>query len=182
MPVKAFLRASPMSVLAPIISVGIVALCISLLGVLQDNISPPEHGLKLYDDIETAQTQLGFEITVPRYFPSYLSWPPAEIKGQLLPFTGVETVYNSQYGEKTLVISQIKTDKEPESSLSWINKSTEETPVTIGEYTGVLISAADSEGRPLNAARWKTDSFYYTVITNRSKNELLTIIRSMQTD
>jgi hypothetical protein len=175
-----FLKASPKIILAPLILIGTVAFSLFLLGLVQDYLHPPEHGLREYASIEEAEADLGFQITVPAYFPSYISWPPAEITGQQLPIPGVETVYDSPYGAKILVISQMVSDsREPTDALPWVKTVLEKTSITIGDNTGVMITATDADGHPLNGAYWKSDNFFYVVVTDRSESELLTIVRSM---
>lgn len=175
-----FLKAFPKMILVPLILVGTAAFSLYLLGMVQDYLHPPEHGPKEYASIEKAEADLGFQITVPTYFPSYISWPPSEITGQLLPVPQVEIVYYSQYGAKTMAITQIASDsEEPSDVLPWVGTILEETMITIGDNTGVMIEARDTNGQPLTGAYWRSDSFFYIVITNRSERELLTIVRSM---
>lgn len=175
-----FLKAFPKIVLAPLVLIGTAALSLYLLGLAQDYLSPPEHGPREYTSIEEAEADLGFPVTVPTYFPSYISWPPAEITGQLLPVPRVETVYNSPYGAKVLVITQIASDSEgPPDVLPWVSTIVKSTPIIIDDDTGVMIVARDADGHPLSGAYWKSDSFFYIVITDRSERELLTIVRSM---
>jgi hypothetical protein len=175
-----FLKASPKIILAPLIVIGTVVLSLYLLGLVQDYLRPPEHGLREYASIEKAEADLGFQITVPAYFPSYISWPPAEITGQHLPIPKVDIVYYSQYGAKILEITQIESDSDkPPDGLPWVRDIPQKTPITIDNDTGVMIAANDADGHPLNGAYWKSGNFFYIVITNRSESELLTIVRSM---
>ena len=175
-----FLKACPKIILAPLILIGTVALSLYLLGLVQDYLHPPEHGPREYASIEAAEVDLGFQVTVPTYFPSYISWPPAQITGQLLPVPRVETVFYSQYGARILVISQIAADgEEPPEVLPWVSTITAKTPIMIEDNRGVMIAAMDIDGHPLNGAYWKSGIFFYVVITNRSESELLTIVRSM---
>ncbi len=175
-----FLKACPKIILAPLILIGTAAFSLYLLGMVQDYLHPPEHGPREYASIEEAEADLGFQITVPTYFPSYISWPPAEITGQLLPVPQVETVYHSQYGAKILVITQIASDiGKPPDELPWGKAIPGNTPITMDDNTGVMIAARDADGQLLNGAYWESDSFFYVVITSRSERELLTIVRSM---
>jgi hypothetical protein len=175
-----FLKASPKIILAPLVLIGTAALGLYLLGLVQDYLHPPEHGPREYTSIEAAEADLGFQINVPTYFPSYIAWPPARITGQLLPVPQVETDYHSLYGAKVLVILQIASDSgEPPDVLPWVRTITEEAPITIEDNTGVMIAATDADGQPLKGAYWKSDDFFYVVITSHSERELLTIVRSM---
>jgi len=175
-----FLKEFPGIILAPVILLGAVALSLYLLGMLQDYLHPPEHGPREYASIEEAEAVLGFPVTVPTYFPSYISWPPAEIRGQLLPVPRVETVYHSQYGTKIMVITQIASVQEAApDELPWGSTIREKAPITVGDHAGVMLAIRDADGRPLNGAYWQSGNFSYVLVTSRSERELLTIVRSM---
>ena len=180
MNLMSFLKACPKIILAPLILIGAAAVSLYLLGLVQDYLRPPEHGPREYASIEAAEANLGFRISVPAYFPGYIAWPPARITGRLLPVPGVETVYNSPYGARIMVISQVASDggARPDR-LPWVKTVLAEDPLKIDGITGVIIVARDADGHILNGASWNSGSFFYAVITDRSKSELLTIISSM---
>ena len=178
---KLFLRTVPQLILAPLLVMGMVTLILYLLGQVPDYIQGERHGLKEYDSIEEVEMYLGFNLVVPTYFPSYLSWPPAKIYGQREPVPMAQTLFLSQQGGyETLLIYQIDTESEDlPVPLPWVTTVQEETPITIDEHNGFMITGTGIMGEPLNGAYWKSGDFYFVVITTRSERELLTIIRSM---
>ena len=79
-----------------------------------------------------------------------------------------------------MLIYQIDTDSEDlPVPLPWIAIVQEETPITVGEYNGFMITGTGTKGEALNGACWKSNRFYFVVVTTRSIRDLLTIARSM---
>ncbi|MFC1874198.1 hypothetical protein ACFLYX_02735 [Chloroflexota bacterium] len=176
-----FLKEVPQLIFPLVLVLGIMALVLNLLGAIPDRIHPLEHGPREYVSIAAAETDLGFEIVIPAYFSSYLSWPPARIYGQREPIPVVKTTYLARYGNsETLLVCQIVSDSEYlPVTLPWFDNIQQEIPVAIGEYEGVLLAGRGSDGRLLNGVYWKSDGFYFIVVTTRSAREILTIARSM---
>ena len=71
--------------LAPVLVMAVVALALYLLRLAPGHMQCPEAGVREYNSIEEAESELGFDIAVPAYFPSYFSWPPAGIYVQREP-------------------------------------------------------------------------------------------------
>ncbi len=176
-----FLKAVPQLIITPGLVLGAVALALSLLGSVPDRIGTSIHGPREYASIEEAEVDLGFRIAVPSYYPSYLSWPPAEIRGQREPHPWVQVLFVSRYSRaSTMVISQTALDGEDQQiSLPWVETVLEKTPVSIDGNEGFMVSARGADGQPLNGAYWKAGDFRFAVVTGRSTRELLTIARSM---
>ncbi len=176
-----FLKAVPQLIATPALVLGGVALALYLLGNVPGYIYTPEHGPREYASIEEAEADLGFEVVTPRYFPSYLAWPPAEIRGQHEPTPRVQVLFLSYYGgSRVMVISQVKPEgEELQVPLPWVETVMQETAVSIGNNEGFMITGSGAGGQVLNGAYWKAENFYHVVVTTRSARELLTIIRSM---
>ncbi|HJX12738.1 MAG TPA: hypothetical protein VJ377_04340 [Dehalococcoidales bacterium] len=176
-----FIKAVPQLILVPAAVLGAAALVLFLIGAAQDYLYPPEHGPREYASIEEAGDELGFRVVVPTYFPSYLAWPPGVIRGQLLPSSRVETVYNAPNGGyPVLVISQVVADSdELPVPLPWVREVLEERAVVIGENRGTRLTATGEDGQPLNGAYWRSGGFYFIVVTSRAASELLSIASSM---
>ncbi len=176
-----FLKEIPQLIFPPVLVLGVMALVLNLLGAVPDRIHPPEYGPREYASIEAAEADLGFEIALPAYFPSYLSWPPAIIYGQREPIPVVKTTFVARYGSsETLLVCQIVSDSQDlPVSLPWFDSIQQKIPVAIGEYEGVMLAGTGADGQLLNGAYWKADGFYFIVVTTRSAREVLTIARSM---
>ena len=169
-----FLKTMPQIILAPALIVGMAALVLYVMGMTQDYLRPPEHGPRDYASVEAAEASLGFKIALPSYFPDYLSWPPAEIRGQLLPSPRAEIFFDSTSGESNvLVIYQIATDSDSlPVPLPLVKNVLEETPVSIGDSEGVMVSAEGTGGQALSGAYWKSGGVYFA-------NPNVNIARSM---
>ena len=175
-----FFKAVPRLILTPALVLGAVVLVLYLLGIAPDYIQTPEYGPREYHSMQEAESDLGFEIATPSYFPSYLSWPPARIYGQREPSPMVQTLFLSQGGSETLLIYQIASGSEAlPVYVPWVNTILQQTPISIDTHEGVLLAGIRTDGQPVNGAYWKSDSFYFIVVTTRSARDLLTIARSM---
>ena len=165
--------------LAPLV-VGIVALALFLVGMVPAHLQGPA-GIREYDSLEQAELELGFDIVVPAYFPSYLSWPPASIQGQLEPVPMVRMLFlSSKQHAETLLIYQIVSDsKDMPVALPWIETVQQEMPVTMSGNDGMLIVGRGADGRLINGVHWLTDGFQFVVVTTHPVQELLTLARSM---
>lgn len=175
-----FLKEAPRMLWAPIV-VGIVALVLYILGTVPSYLQSPVGGAREYNSLEEAELELGFEIAVPAYFPSYLSWPPARIWGQLEPVPMVQMLFlaSNQYAE-TLLITQIVSESEDlPVALPWIEVVRQEMPVTINGNEGRLIVGERADGRLVNGAYWRAGNFHFVVVTVQQVRELLTLVRSM---
>ncbi len=112
-----FIRALP-GILGPLaFTIVIMALGLRLLDVapgyatsLVAGPPPPPNVLdeKLaYSSIEAAEKDLGVQVLVPYYFPSYLSWPPSSVRGQREPAKVVSLLVRSADGQQALQIREI---------------------------------------------------------------------------
>lgn len=174
-----FLREAPRLMLAPVV-VGVVALALYLLGMVpaywQSSVS-----LREFSSLEEAESVLGFEVVVPAYFPSYLSWPPAEIRGQLEPIPMAQMLFlAADRHTKALLISQILSDREGlPSAVPWIETIQQKITVDINGNSGQLIIGKGADGQSLNSVHWRADGLHFIVVTIHPVKELLTLARSM---
>ena len=178
---KRFLKTVPKLIVTPALVTGMAAITLYLLGTVPDYINPPESGYRQYSSLEDAEAYLGFKVVVPTYFPSYLAWPPVEVYGQREPVPMVQMLFVSQHGSvETMVISQIASDSEdPPVAFPWVRTVAKETPVSIGNSDGMMVTGFRADGQPVTGAYWRSGGFYFVVVTTRSERELLTIVRSM---
>ncbi len=132
-----------------------------------------------YPTIEAAEQELGVRVSTPSYFPSYIRWPPAAIRGQREPRV-VSLRFNSSDGQQVLQIREI----------FW---TSENLPFPVPEPLEVLerreVDVNGAEGRLLvgrgqgttsvNQLRWRVAGVHLVVTTIYSPEELLRIGRSI---
>lgn len=174
-----FVKETPRLMLAPAV-IGITALALYLLGMVPAYIQSTT-GVREYSTIQQAEAHLGFEISVPAYFPNYLSWPPSEIRGQLKPFPMVQMRFLA-YDQHTEVMSiyQIVADSsELPMPLPLIKTIQQEAPVDINGNIAQLVIGERADGQPVNLVYWTADNFHFIVVMTHPVRELLTIARSM---
>jgi len=175
------LREIPKLILAPLLIVGLIALALYLLGIVPGYLQSPVGGVEEYDSIEEAESELGLEILIPAYFPSYLSWPPAKIQGQLEPIPMTQVLFlDSDRHTSALLIYQIISDREDlPIDLPWIETVLQEMPVTINGNDGELIMGRGTDGQLVNGVHWIEDGVHFVAVTTHPVQELLTLARSM---
>lgn len=169
----------PGLLLAPVV-VGALALVLYLLGLVPAYVQSTT-GVTEYPSIEAAESELGFRIIIPTYFPSYLAWPPARIEGRLEPERRVEMLFISATQQtKALVIQEIVTENgDVDRPLPWIETIQQTIPVAIGDSEGKLVVGRDADGQLVNAVTWRSGSMTLVMVTTRPVPELLTLARSM---
>ncbi len=176
-----FVKESRQIILAPVLVVSVAALTLYLLGTLPSHLPGPAGALKEYDSIEAAASELGFDIVVPVYFPSYLAWPPDKIRGQLKPFPMVQMSFLSadRHTEILLTYQIVSDNPDLPVALPWIETIDQKTPVTISGSNGELIVGKRANGDVVNAAHWTVSGRHFLVVTTQTVKELLTLARSM---
>lgn len=169
------------TILAPLLMVSTVALALYILGTIPGHIASSERGIKEYNSVEDAESKLGFDIAIPAYFPNYLSWPPASIRGQVEPVLMSQMIFfSSDHHTEDLVITQvISTGEDLPVSLPWIDSILQKTPITINGKPGELIIGKRSDGVTVNGVYWRADGIYYAVITTHPVEEATTLAQSM---
>ena len=173
------LREIPRLILAPAV-VGVVALALYLLGTVPASLQSPA-GLKEYNSLEEARSELGFEIAIPAYFPSYLLWPPENIQGQLEPIPMTQVLFlTSDQHTRALLIYQIVSDSEElPAAFPWIETVLQEMPVSINGNVGDLITGRGADDQLMNGVHWIVDGVHFVIVTTYPVQELLTIANSM---
>ncbi len=176
---KNFIR-NLQELMAILVVVGITAAVLFLLGMLPSHLQALP-GVREYDTLEEAQRALGFEIVIPTYFPSYLSWPPARITVEISSVSQVETLFVSseQNTEVLLVMQSTAKDGSLPPSLPWIETVLDEMPISVGDSAGSLVIGGGENGQLMNGAQWKTNNFLFTMVTTQPVQELLSLARSM---
>ena len=155
----------PRLLIAPLV-VGLMALTLYLLGMVPSLLQNPA-GVREYSNLEKAEAELGFEVVIPAYFPSYLSWPPTEILGQLEPTPMVQVLFlASDQSTETLLIYQIISDEDDlPVAFPWIETVLQEMPVSINDTYGNLIIGRGTDDKPLNGVHWMRDGIHFIVVT-----------------
>lgn len=176
-----FLKGAPTIVLVPVAAVGTAALALFLLGIVPGYVQGPSEGNREYDSIEEAESRLGFDIVVPSYFPDYLAWPPAEVRGQLQPIPMAQTLFlSSDDRAEVLLISQVLSSGEDlPIGWPWVESIQWEVPVTIGGREGTMIVGRNAHGRELNGVHWRAKDFHFVLVTVHGVQELMILARSM---
>ena len=177
---KKLLRELPRIVLLPVFLLGTMVVVLLLIGAWQHDLHPAQVGPRDYETVAAAEADLGFTINIPTYFPSYLSWPPEEIRAPHYPYPAVETVYYAPTGAMTLSVLQVKMGEPDEPVFPHrILKITEQTDLFLDHLTGTLVTGTGAGGQTLNGAYWSSGGFYYEVVTSRAVRDLLTMVSSM---
>ena len=161
--------------------VGVIALGLYLVGKVPAYIQA-NAGTREYDTLQEAQTDLGFDIILPMYFPNYLTWPPFQITGEVKPFPRLQTVFVTT-DRQTAVLQIIQTTSGSQSALAklpWIDAVLTEMPVILGDITATLVVGTRNDGYLINGARWTADGYQFAVVTTQPVQELLKIVRSLK--
>ena len=178
--VKKLLPELPKIFVLPFFLLGTMVVVLLLVGAWQDRLHPPEIGPRDYDTVAAAEADLGFTISVPTYFPSYLSWPPGDIRARYWPYPAVETVYYSPTGAMALSVFQVKLDEGDMPAFQHrIKTVTERSDLRLDTLSGELVTGTGADGQTLNGAYWSSGGFYYEVVTSRAVRDLLTMVSSM---
>jgi hypothetical protein len=175
------IKASSQIILTPVLVVGVAALILYILGTLPAHLPSAQGGIKEYGSVEAASVDLGFEVVVPVYFPSYLSWPPDKILGQIEPFPMAQVFFLSSEArtEALLTIQIVSEEPDLPVPLPWLDKVEERMPVTINDITGELTVGRNDKGEVVNAVQWNADGQYFVLVTTAPVKELVSLARSM---
>lgn len=160
---------------------GIAALVLSLLNSVPAQLQGSDRILE-FKNIREAQMELGISISVPAYFPDYLSWPPAFVQAQRKPALTVLLLFLSREKDReALWISQViaEEDKESLTQLPEPKKVLQRSKVDVGENEGELILGRDTDGKPYNYVRWRHGNRHLAIATIYAPEELLKMARSM---
>ena len=176
-----FMKEFRQIILAPVLVVSAAAFALYLLGMAPAYLPGSATPGKEYDSIEAATSEMGFDIVVPVYFPSYLAWPPDKIRGQSKPFPMVEMSFlASDRHTEILLIYQIVSDSQDlPVPLPWIETIDQKMPVNVNDSPGELIVGKRANGDVVNAAHWRVNGQHFLVVTTQPVKELLTLARSM---
>ncbi len=176
-----FMKEFRQVIAAPVLVVGVAALILYVLGMLPAHMPGYAPAVKEYASIEQAASELGFNIVEPVYFPSYLSWPAARIRGQQQPFPMVEMSFlASDRRTEILLIYQLISDRQDlPIPLPWIEIVDQEMPITINDSRGELIVGRRAGGDVVNGAHWKVNSQHFLIVTTQPVQELLALARSI---
>jgi len=162
-----------------LVVVGMMTLVLHYTGRVPSFISSP--ALKEYTSLEAAEAELGFKITLPTYFPSYLGWPPSGIRGQLKPVPLVHLIFlSSDQSTEALLLTQIASDrKDLTQGLPWMRTILEKRPVNISGSQGELVVGRRDDGELVNGVYWTTEGRYFAVVMSQPVREVLILARSM---
>lgn len=176
-----FLKDTPSLILVPVLVVGISTLVLFLLGIIPGYIQIPPGGNREYASVEEAEAKLGFDIVIPSYFPSYLSWPPEEVRAQLQPVPMSQLLFlSSEDKTEALLICQILSNAEDMPiDWPWVRSIDLETQIFIDGHEGELIVGRRGYGQQINGVHWRAGDFHFVMVTVYRLHELETLARSM---
>ena len=161
--------------------VGGAALTLYLLGMLPAYLPGSTSAVKEYDSIEEAASELGFDIVVPVYFPSYLAWPPDKIRGQSKPFPMIQMSFldSDRHTEVLLIYQMVSDSQDLPGPLPWIETIDQKILVTINGSSGELIVGKRANGDIVNGVHWRINGQHFLLVTTQPVKELLALARSM---
>ncbi|HZK67481.1 MAG TPA: hypothetical protein VFD42_08075 [Chloroflexota bacterium] len=143
--------------------------------------APPVLAERLeYATIEEAERGLEVRIALPSYFPSYLRWPPATIRGQPEPVKVASLLFLSSQGQQALQIRELFWPGEeiplpiPEPA-----GDVRRTEVRLGDAPALLIQGQGQDGTPINQLRWRAGGMHLVATTIYPPEELLRIASSI---
>jgi hypothetical protein len=133
-----------------------------------------------YPGIEEMERDLGVSVALPRYFPSYLVWPPDSVRGQREPVPVASLLFASSDGQQALQIRQIfwagdALPFEVPEPLQLL----ERRGVEMEGGAGLLLIGQSQAGTPVNQMRWRDGDVHLVVTTIYPEEELLRIARSI---
>ncbi len=145
---------------------------------------PPALNERLeFPTVEAAESDLGVKVTIPRYFPSYLAWPPASIRGQRDHARVVSLLFRSDSGEQALQIREVYW---PEEELPFPIPEPlevlERRDVDVNGVVGRLLEGRGQGSTPVNQLRWHATGVHLVVTTIYPVEELLRISRSIHVE
>lgn len=133
-----------------------------------------------YPSIEAAEKELGVQIMLPSYFPSYLAWPPAAVRGQAEPVKVVSMLFHSEDGQQGLQIREVYwPDAELPFPIPGPLDLLERRGVDLNGVPGQLLLGRGQSNSQVNQLRWRYGGVHIVVTTIYPVEELLRIARSM---
>jgi hypothetical protein len=133
-----------------------------------------------YSSIEEMERDLGISVALPRYFPSYLVWPPDSVRGQREPSAVASLLFVSDEGQQALQVRQIFwTGDALPFDIPEPLQVQERREVEMDGGIGVLLMGQSQVGTPVNQLRWRSGDVHIVVTTIYPEEELLRIARSM---
>jgi hypothetical protein len=133
-----------------------------------------------YSSIDEMERDLGVSVALPRYFPSYLVWPPDSIRGQREPAPVASLLFVSSERQQTLQIRQIfwAGDTLPFEVPEPL-EVLERRQVEMEGGAGLILIGESQAGTPVNQLRWRDGDVHLVVTAVYPEEELLRISRSM---
>ena len=133
-----------------------------------------------YLSIEVAQADLGIVIATPSYFPSYLEWPPASIRGQREPVRVVSMLFTSTDGLQALQIRELFwSGKELPFPVPEPADVVERRQVDVNGTPATLLLGKGQSDTRVNQLRWQANGIHLVATTIYPPEELLRIASSI---
>ncbi|HEX9017525.1 MAG TPA: hypothetical protein VF960_16140 [Chloroflexota bacterium] len=133
-----------------------------------------------FPSVEAAQKDLGVKVWVPFYFPSYLSWPPATVRGQREPVKVVSLLVLSTEREQALQVREVFWPGDdlpfgvPEPA-----QVAERRDVDIDGVAAKLLLGSGEGGTVVNQLRWRSGGVHFILTSVMPPEELLRMAGSM---
>ncbi len=133
-----------------------------------------------YGSIEEAEADLGVKVLTPAFFPSYLQWPPASVRGQREPARVVSLLFTSTNGLQALQIRELYW---PGDDLPFPVPEPAEVvarqTVGVNGTQGTLILGKGQSDTMVNQLRWRAGGVHLIATTIYPADDLLQIARSI---
>lgn len=136
-----------------------------------------------YSSVNDAERALGVSLTIPSYFPDYLSWPPKSVLGQKRPYPAALIAIASQIDDKEVLWIFQSAGSQEESSLPMPKPAVvyQKAVANINSIAGELVTGKSATGAFLYQVSWREGETRHTVIATLPLSETLDMTRSMTT-
>ena len=173
-----------------LVTVAVVAMALWILNLVPGYVAallaptptpPPSLTERLdYPTIEAAEVDLQVKVVTPVYFPSYLVWPPASIRGQRDYAKVVSLLIRDTSGQQALQLREIfwPGDELP-FAVPEPMEVLDRSQVDVNGVQGALLLGRGQGGNPVNQLRWHAGGIHAVLTTILPPEELLRIGRSM---
>ncbi len=137
--------------------------------------------LRKYGSIEEVRAKLNMkELYVPSYFPQSITWPPAEILAQAMPYPAVLMGFNRAGPQvAALIVSQAASDAFPGNVLIKFDRVTEKVPYLLQDRKALLEVGTCGSSDSCSRLAWTEGASRITLTMKSPPFELIRLAESM---